>query len=297
MIELRAPAKLNLGLELMARRPDGYHDIDTVFLPLRLFDRLEMELAPVSGIELTIRGAELAAGSDNLATRGAQAAARALDFSHGIRIRLEKHIPIAAGLGGGSADAAMAILGVELLSGGRLSDTRRSEIAREIGADVPFFLDPRPARGRGVGELLEPIGSMPEMWWLLGVFSFPISTPWAYSEASRQLTLPRDGSSIAALLGPKGISSDPPNDLEFAAARRHPEIREVRQALADVGATITGMSGSGPTVYGRFGDRDAARRAAMEVKLPEGVRTIAVSSPGSSQSDSSNDWGWGVAKR
>ena len=134
---------------------------------------------------------------------------------------------------------------------------------------------------------------MPELWWVLALLPFPVSTAEAYREASRELTLPRDGSSIAALLGPCGVRKTPHNDLETVTARRHPQVREARAALAAAGASVTGMSGSGPTVYGGFRDREAAEGAASRVALPSGARAVAVRSPGSD----SADWGWGVAKR
>jgi 4-diphosphocytidyl-2-C-methyl-D-erythritol kinase len=125
-----------------------------------------------------------------------------------------------------------------------------------------------------------------------------VSTAWAYSEAARELTLPRRPSSIAALLRPLGLLSSPRNDLEAASAKRHPEIREARRALESVGALATGMSGSGPTVFGRFEDERAAQRAAETVEVPAGARTIATSSPGSASADwTTGSWRWGVAKR
>ena len=293
MIQVRAPAKLNLGLEVLRRRADGYHEIETCFVPLRLFDRLTLEGAPAgSGIRLEIEGADLPTDRANLVVRAAERACEALGLTADLALRLEKHIPIAAGLGGGSADAAATLLGLEALARRALPSEVRAKLALELGADVPFFLDPRPALGRGVGERLTPLDGVPEMHWVLVAFAFPVSTAWAYTEAARELTLPRDPSSIAALLRPLGLLSSPRNDLEAASSRRHPEIREARRALASVGALATGMSGSGPTVFGRFEDERAARRAAEIVEVPAGARTIATSSPGSA----SGDWGWGVAK-
>ncbi len=157
---------------------------------------------------------------------------------------------------------------------------------------MPFFLSPRASVGRGIGELLEPLPDVPEMWWLLICFDFPVSTAWAYREASRELTLPRDVSSIAALLGPLGVRSSPKNDLETVISRRHPEVGAARRGLESAGALATGMSGSGPTVYGRFESDAAAQRARGALTLSDGARTILVSSPGSA----SDDGGWGVAK-
>lgn len=292
MVLLLAPAKLNLGLRLIARRSDGYHEIETVFLPLRLFDRLELERAEEPGIRLEVRGAELPEDEENLAVRAARLACEATGLAQALRLRLEKHIPVAAGLGGGSSDAAAAILGVERLSGKDLPASDRAGLALSLGADVPFFLGPRPSVGRGVGERLEPLTDVPEMWWLLLCFDFQVSTAWAYAEASRKLTLPREGSSIAALLGPSGVLFPPHSDLEAVTALRHPEVGQAQRALADAGAMVTGMTGSGPTVYGRFESEGAAQGAAEALSLPRGARTILVSSPGSA----CGDWGWGVAK-
>lgn len=293
MIEVRAPAKLNLGLEVLRRREDGYHEIETCFVPLRLFDRLTLERAPAGrGIALETDVADLPTDRGNLVVRAAERACAALDLPADLTLRLEKRIPIAAGLGGGSSDAAATLLGLEALAKRALARDARAKLALELGADVPFFLDPRPALGRGVGEKLESLDGVPEMHWVLVAFPFPVATAWAYAEAARELTLPRDPSSIAALLGPLGLLSSPRNDLEAASTRRHPEIREARRALERVGALATGMSGSGPTVFGRFEDERAARSAAERVEVPAGARTIATSSPGSA----SGDWGWGVAK-
>ncbi len=292
MLSLRAPAKLNLGLRILARRADGYHEIETVFLPLRLFDEIEVERSETPGIKLDVGEALLPTDRRNLAGRGAELACQATGLEPALKIRLEKRIPIAAGLGGGSSDAAALILAVEELSGKPLDAATRRGLALQLGADVPFFLDPRPATGRGVGERLEPIPGVPELWWLLLLLPFPVAAAEAYRAASAELTLPREGSSIASLLGPSGVISSPLNDLETAVARRHPEIGAARRALERAGATVTGMSGSGPTVYGGFPDRAATERGAAIVKLPRGVETRVVSSPGS---DSGN-WGWGVAK-
>ena len=280
-LRLRAPAKLNLGLRLVARRADGYHEIETFFLPLRLCDELTLERGrPGGGVELEVEGAELPTGRDNLVVRAALETCGALGVPADLRIRLHKRIPVAAGLGGGSSSAPSA----------RARARRR--------ADVPFFLDPRPAFGRGIGDELEPVEGIPEMAWLLVAFPFGVATPWAFREASRELTLPRPRSSIAPLLGSGGPATSPPNDLEGVASRRHPEIRAARAALDRAGALITGMSGSGPTVYGRFPSMEEARSVARGLELPEGARAMAVGSPGSAAHVASADEPyWGVAKR
>ncbi len=293
MVRVRAPAKLNLGLRVLARRHDGYHEIETVFLPLTLFDELSLEETGGGAVTLECDDPGLPAGGENLAVRAAVAAREALGVERGLHLTLSKEIPVGAGLGGGSSDAAAALLGVEALAGRTLAPERRRALALGLGADVPFFLDPRPMLGRGVGEQLTPVPGAPELWWVLVLMPFQVSTADAFRLASAELTLPRGRSSIAALLGSGGVENPPQNDLEQVASRRHPEIGEAREALRRVGARFTSMSGSGPTVYGEFPDRAAAEVAAAEVRLPRGARARVVSSPASDASS----WGWGVAKR
>lgn len=293
MVTVLAPAKLNLGLRVLDRRPDGYHEIETVYLPLRLYDRLELEPRPEPGIVLEGGlGSEVPTDATNLAVQAAAEVTLLLGGPAGLRIRLHKEIPVAAGLGGGSSDAAAVILGLETLRGSHLSPADRHALARKLGADVAFFLSPRPSIGRGIGDRLEPLSGLPEMWWVLVVFPFGLSTREIYEETSRELTLPQGGSRIAPLLGSSGVRESAPNDLEKVATRQHPEIGAVRRVLEQVGASVTGMSGSGPTVYGRFGSREAAEQVARTVGLPAGARTLVASSPGSD----SESWGWGVAK-
>lgn len=282
MIARLAPAKLNLGLRILARRSDGYHDLETVFLPLDLCDELEIEARDHGGFQLRVVGADLPQDSGNLAIRAAVQACEATGFPPHLDIRLKKRIPIEAGLGGGSSDAATVLLAVEELAGKPLEKAHRLKLARELGADVPFFLDPVPSIGRGIGDRLSRLDGVPEMFWVLVAFPFGVSTAWAFKAATAELTLPQDESSIAALLGPSGVVSSPPNDLERVAAGRYPEIAATREALEREGAMMTGMTGSGPTVFGRFPSRETGMLAARRMALPEGARAILVGSPGSS---------------
>jgi 4-diphosphocytidyl-2-C-methyl-D-erythritol kinase len=279
MLTLRAPAKINLGLRVLARRADGYHEIETLFVPIDLCDELAVREGERPGIHLQVRGADLPSDGSNLAVRAADAACQAAGIAPRLELTLRKRIPVAAGLGGGSSDAAAALRAVQRLSNGALPESRLAELALRLGADVPFFLDPRPAVGRGLGERLEPLPDFPRLWCVLVVFPFGVSTAEVYQGASRELTLPQAPSSIPALMGP-GLAASPPNDLEAFTVRRHPEIELARTALRDQGASVTGMSGSGPTVYGCFESRAQAQRAAREAGLPAGARARVVSSLG-----------------
>ena len=157
MVRVLAPAKLNLGLRILDRRPDGYHEIETVFVPLHLCDEIEIEPGAEPGVQLRCNLPGLVTDERNLVVRAALATCDALGVEPSLRVSLHKRIPVAAGLGGGSSDAAATIRGIESLLGRQLDPGRRRDLARQLGADVPFFLDPRPALGRGIGEILEPI--------------------------------------------------------------------------------------------------------------------------------------------
>lgn len=281
MVRVLAPAKLNLGLRILDRRPDGYHEIETVFVPLHLCDEIEIEPGAEPGVQLRCNLPDLVADERNLVVRAALATCDALGVEPSLRVSLHKRIPVAAGLGGGSSDAAATIRGIESLLGRQLDPGGRRDLARQLGADVPFFLDPRPALGRGIGEILEPIEGVPELAWILVAMPFEISTAEAYRAASAELTLPQRGSSIAALLGPRGVSGSPSNDLEAFALRKHPEIRWARDALVGAGARVTGMSGSGPTVYGHFPSPEVAGNVVDRIELPAGATALVATSAAS----------------
>jgi 4-diphosphocytidyl-2-C-methyl-D-erythritol kinase len=328
-VTVACPAKINVGLQVLARRPDGYHEIETLMVPLELCDTLCVERTSRAGIELVVRGAELSAGSDNLVCKALALASGALGDTPHYRAVLEKRIPIAAGLGGGSSDAASALRAVEQLSGRSLGEVRRAALARALGADVPFFLRAVPALATGVGERLRKVVPWPSLACVLVSLPLAVPTPVVYAEVARVLTLPRHPPSIAALLGqpwtalahgaadagegtgpcdpgeagrvPHALPSrdvqptppdvghsarepwkrlHPPNDLERVTARRHPEIARLVSELADLGAAVAGMSGSGPTVYGLFYASEVALDAAARLALPAGARTIVTRAQG-----------------
>jgi 4-diphosphocytidyl-2-C-methyl-D-erythritol kinase len=277
-----APAKINLGLRIVGRRSDGYHLLDSFFVPLTLADELDVEIvagdAPggVPTVELVRVDAErpLSVGdvprdATNLAVRAAQiflaAAGEAARGVAAVRIGLRKRIPVAAGLGGGSSDAATVLR----LLARALPDALLAEalpgIALSIGADVPFFLDPRPARVRGVGERIEPFDGLPQLAIVLANPGISLSTAEVYrvwdalSESTRAgLTAPDPGPTMRALSGlgadPSALSGLPcfANDLEAAAVRLCPPVARLREGLREAGALWSGMSGSGATVFGVF---------------------------------------------
>jgi 4-diphosphocytidyl-2-C-methyl-D-erythritol kinase len=258
---VRCPAKVNLYLRVVGRRPDGYHDLVTVMQPLSLADTLSVTLAG-EGISLRCDRPDLPAGADNLVWRAARQFQEETGVTRGVRLRLAKRIPVAAGLGGGSSDAAGALLALNELSGRPLAPDHLHRLASRLGADVPFFLAREPAVGRGTGTELSPVTLLP-YWYLLVNPAVALSTRWVYENLD-----------LAGLAGtPANEAWDPEhpetwvqNDLGTVALKRLPELAELLTALRDAGARCQGISGSGPTLFGLFPTREAAYEAGLRLR-------------------------------
>ena len=262
--------KINLFLRVTGRRSDGYHTLETVFLPLASpSDTLEADFAAAPGIALDVSGRELPAGMENLVCRAAARYAEAAGMSPRWRFRLEKHVPVAAGLGGGSADAAAALRLLEARFG-VLGGEELKLLALGLGADVPFFLDPRPAAARGVGEELTPVkaAEMPPL--VLVDPGFPASAEWAYRRFDLRGAEPSAGT-LGGLLdglanGDFGqVARNVRNDLAPALWRKFPVLTLIRDELRARGASVVEVSGSGPVLFAVMPDRSSARATAEEL--------------------------------
>lgn len=255
------PAKVNLYLRVVGRRPDGYHELVTVMQPLTLADVLTVSLGG-AGISLTCDRPELPLGEENLVWRAARRFQEEAGFSQGVRLSLAKRIPVAAGLGGGSSDAAGTLLALNELAGKPLADSRLHRLASLLGADVPFFLAREPAVGRGTGTQLSALTLLP-YWYLLVNPGVPLSTRWVYENLD-----------LAALPGPPAAEAWDPehpetwvaNDLGTVAVKRFPELGQLLASLKDAGAWCQGVSGSGPTLFGLFHNREAAHQAGLTLR-------------------------------
>jgi 4-diphosphocytidyl-2-C-methyl-D-erythritol kinase len=256
------PAKVNLYLKVLARREDGYHDLVTVMQPLSLAD--ELRLAPGKGLSLVCRHPEVPSGQQNLVWRAAEKFGSATGQIPQIHIELVKKIPVAAGLGGGSSDAAGTLLALNELTGKPLSAEALHELAAELGADVPFFLLRGPAVGRGIGTILSPL-DLPPYWYVLLNPGLAISTAWVYGNLDLK-ALAQTGAPL-----PVDWDGDHPetwvaNDLETVTLSRYPELRELLAGLSEAGALVQGMSGSGPTLFGLFYEAEAAQAAVSKLR-------------------------------
>lgn len=271
VIECLAPAKINLTLKVYRRRSDGYHEIESLMQKLELADRLRLQRVPQKGIVLRCTGADLPSGAENLAYRAAQAF---LDFTGartGVEIDLEKRIPVAAGLGGGSSDAGAVITGLNDLLAAGLSSSDMQLLARPLGADVPFFVADYPAAwATGIGDQLRPAPPLRKRWIILVNPGFPVSTRWAYEN----LALTSNGNPFIVAPNRESGSCFPAtgsetellcNDLEMVTIQQYPVLRDIKSALLARGASGVLMSGSGPTVFGLFTEKRQAEHCLTEL--------------------------------
>lgn len=286
-----APAKINFGLRLVGRRPDGYHEIESIFLPLDLADDLHLGLTRDVEPRVTLAvehepgmpGSAIPTDDRNLAARAARAFLESAQLAAAVDIRLAKRIPAAAGLGGGSSDAGAVLRTLAAAFPDALCPDAVARLALRLGADVPFFLDPRPALVTGVGERVEPLERWPALALVLANPGVPLPTAEVYRVVDvlrPRLTPPDAPSTLRARLENFGsVASNRPdalaplleNALEPAAVRLCPPVARLRERLRKAGALAVGMSGSGPTVFGVFAGlreaRAALERAAFEAPL------------------------------
>jgi 4-diphosphocytidyl-2-C-methyl-D-erythritol kinase len=264
----RAHAKINLNLRVLGARPDGYHELRTVFQSLALHDTLRFEPAAQ---EFTVTCAMPGVPTDgrNLAWKAArlvwQAAGRSGEPVG--RVHITKRIPMQAGLGGGSADGAAALVGWNRLWEARLSPARLGELARRLGADVPFFLCAGTALGVNRGDDVRPLDDAPARWVVLVMPSFGVSTPQAFQwwdeDAARHVA---DEPAGAASVGDDPLAVF--NDLEAPVVGRHPQLSEIRERLAGAGAAASAMTGSGSAMFGLFASEARAKQAGAALRDP-----------------------------
>ena len=256
-----SPAKINVCLHVLGRRADGYHEVAMAMQRVDLCDRIKIRLGGVSGVRVDCRGVALSNGEENIAAKAARLFLRETGRDIGVEIEIEKHIPVAAGLGGGSSNAATVLEGIDELLGTRLGKTRLMELGGQLGADVPFFIFGAPAWATGIGTRLAALPPLPPVAYLLVNPKIAVSTAWAYQ--SLQLTR---GGELANLPRFSAATREEfcarlHNDLERVTLQRFPLLADIKQLLLNHGACGSLMSGSGATVFGVFDDFSAAEQA------------------------------------
>jgi 4-diphosphocytidyl-2-C-methyl-D-erythritol kinase len=272
-ITLRSPAKINLCLSVLGRRPDGYHDVEMLMQMVGLYDEVTVSTGE-QGVSVTCDSHAVPSGEQNIAWKAATEMLRISGKGVGLSIEIKKNIPVAAGLGGGSGNAAAVLAALNRLLGIGLDRDRLAEIGARIGMDVPFFFFGPTALARGRGEILTELAPVPHIPVLLVNPGFETSTAWVYKNLNLRLTKKGDCNKIARL-NLRNIALGLHNDLEKVTSAVYPVINRIKNALLDQGAVGALMSGSGPTVFGIFETDDACRAAAGSLS-PEGWKCYPV---------------------
>ncbi len=274
------PAKINLFLRVTGRRRDGYHELDSVFLPISIYDRLDVELRPARMASVRLRCDSEAIPTDerNLAFRAAREFLAEFNIRAEVLINLHKEIPVGAGLGGGSSDAGAVLRMMAELCGVPQSASLLA-VAIRLGADIPFFLNPMPSRVRGIGEQIEALGRIEKPFLLIAVPPVEVPTALVYRDLQpKHWSGPAPERDILTVIQGRIRREHLVNDLEQVAIAKWPEIGEVKKLLKAAGARAAAMTGSGGSVFGIFDSIDEVSRARQEVgRLAPHVRTFIAS--------------------
>jgi 4-diphosphocytidyl-2-C-methyl-D-erythritol kinase len=280
-IELNSPAKINLGLYLLEKRPDGYHDILTVFQAIDLHDTLTFQKTNSTVVKTSSEGIRIPLGEDNLVLRAVRIFEKETGMKCGLEAHIIKRIPVGGGLGGGSSNAATALNACNRLFGAGLSAEQLEGLAARIGSDVSFFIRGGAAIGQGRGEILTPIEIPADYHIVLLCPDVSVSTAWAYSQAKIFLTKHEKMTNFRSIF-PKfqyhALRTGLQNDLEEVVFERHPRLRLLKEELYRRDAFYASMSGSGSSVYGLFRRGDAAE-AARAFFLMHGKTTVFLCRP------------------
>ncbi|MBN1140414.1 MAG: 4-(cytidine 5'-diphospho)-2-C-methyl-D-erythritol kinase [Deltaproteobacteria bacterium] len=261
-----AAAKINLCLHVLGRRPDGYHEVRMVMQQVSLCDRIRIAVEKGDQVTVLCPGLELPPGTENLAAKAARRILEAAGKRVAVRIEIEKRIPAAAGLGGGSSDAAAVLKALNAMLDLGFDGAALERLALPLGADVPFFIRGGAALAEGIGERLSDFVIEPAVGYVLINPGFAVSTAWVYRNLV--LTSKGDEANLARFVGCyPGLLRLLHNDLESVTLKHFPVLDDIKTRLLEAGADAALMSGSGPTIFGLFRDRAAARAAGEELAL------------------------------
>ena len=281
-MELKALAKINLGLDVLGRRENGYHDVRMIMQSVYLYDEVKLDQSEEPGIRVRTNLGFLPTGEGNIAYKAAQMLTDEFGIGPGIDISLNKHIPVAAGLAGGSADAAAVLFGLNRMFGLKLSQKELMERGVKLGADVPYCIMRGTVLAEGIGEELTVLPAMPKCTVLIAKPPVSVSTKVVYEALdAREITVHPDIDGIIEGLKEgnlKRIASSMGNVLESVTIPMHPVIEQIKDEMKAAGALNAMMSGSGPTVFGLFENRAAARDAQRRIREKALTRQVYVTS-------------------
>ena len=267
---INAPAKINLGLDVIRRREDGYHEVKMIMQSIRLFDRLTLAKSKNPGINLTTNLGFLPVNEDNLVYKSAKLLMDEFNIDTGVSIQLDKRIPVAAGMAGGSTDAASCLLAMNRLFNLKLSDQQLMERGVTLGADIPYCMMKGTALSEGIGEILSPLPEAPDCYVLIAKPGFHVSTKFVYSnlKLDEQTDHPDIDHMIECIQenNLRDLCDSMANILETVTIPEHPEIADIKKTMLEQGALGSLMSGSGPTVFGIFDDPNKAKAAKAKCK-------------------------------
>ena len=282
-LELKALGKINLGLDVLGRRENGYHDVRMVMQTLYLYDQIRMQKTKEPGIRLSTNLYYLPADENNLAYKAADLLMREFKIKEGVDIALEKHIPVAAGMAGGSSNAAAVLFGMNRMFSLGLSQKELMDRGVTLGADVPYCILAKTALSEGIGEVLTEVPMLPDCYVVVAKPNVSVSTKMVYENLhANELERHPDVAGMVEALKQKnleGVAARMENVLETVTTKLYPLIEEIKQTMKDAGAENAIMSGSGPTVFGLYTEREIAEAAAGKIRAAYGLSEVYVTQP------------------
>ena len=286
-MQLKALAKINLGLDVLRKREDGYHDVRMIMQTVRIFDRLALVKQDKEGIRVRTNLYYLPANENNLVYKAANLLFEEFDIPGGLSIDLKKYIPVAAGMAGGSSDAAAVLYGLNRMYGLGLSQEQLTERGVKIGADVPYCIMRGTALAEGIGERLTSLPPMPPCNILVAKPGISVSTKYVYENLHANDLRPEQHPDIDGILDAlkkqdlRGMAEAlrDGNVLETVTASAYPVIEKLKETMEENGAAVALMSGSGPTVFGIYEDRMQARRAMAAIRKSRLAKQLFLTTP------------------
>lgn len=279
-LELKALAKINLGLDVVGRRENGYHDVRMVMQTIYLYDNVTLNKTEEAGIQLKTNLSYLPVDENNIAYKAAKMLIEEFNIQEGVEIILDKHIPVAAGMAGGSSNAAAVLVGMNRLFGLGLSQQELKDRGVKLGADVPYCIMRGTVLAEGIGEILTPLAPMPKCFILVAKPGIGVSTKTVYEKLdAKEIENHPDIDGVIAGLEEgnlKKIATSMGNVLENVTIPDYPIIEDIKNVMKEEGALNAMMSGSGPTVFGIFDDKQLARQAGQKIKELELTKQVYV---------------------